>query len=181
MSEVWAERFPDLFRPRHESYANAHLEFRLGEPRDEQVTRLHVVAVDPHGLVVVCRSVEEWRFLPGGRREEGESLCEVAARELLEEAGCTVLGELGEVFAHQRVESHNPEPHRPYFPHPNSVWAYAVAAVEVSGRPTNPTDGESVVEVRRLPVADAAAWLRVHDAEHADVVLLADAMGLLRG
>jgi hypothetical protein len=29
-------------------------------------------------------------------------------------------------------------------------------------------------------VAQAATWLRVHDEEHADVVLLAEAMGLLR-
>ena len=179
MGEDWAARFPELFRPRFEEYASADLEFCLGEPPDEQVTRLHVVAVNPHGLVVVCRSVEEWRFLPGGRRKPGENLAEVCRRELREEAGCTVLGEPGLVFCYQRATSLNPEPHHPHFAHPVSVWAYAVVQVEVTGPPTNPTDGETVVEVRRLPVADAAAWLRVHDAEHADVVLLADAMGLL--
>jgi 8-oxo-dGTP diphosphatase len=175
----WVARFPVLFRPWFETYANADLEFRLGAPPDEQVARLHVVALDPDGLVVVCRSVEEWRFLPGGRREPGETVAEPARRELREEAGCSLLGEPGPVFAHQRATSRNPAPHQPHFTHPGSAWAYAVAHVELTGPPTNPVDGESVVEVRRLAVAEAAAWLRVHDEEHADVVLLADAMGLL--
>jgi 8-oxo-dGTP diphosphatase len=175
----WAARFPVLFRPRFEVYANADLELRLGAPQDQQVARLHVVALDPDGFVVVCRSVEEWRFLPGGRREPGETVAELARRELREEAGCALLGDPGPVFAHQRATSRNAAPHQPHFTHPVSAWAYAVAHVEPTGPPTNPVDGESVVEVRRLPVTEAADWLRVHDEEHADVVLLADAMGLL--
>jgi 8-oxo-dGTP diphosphatase len=176
----WAARFPELFRARFEGYANADLEFWLGPAPDEEVSRLHVVALDGDGLVVVCRSVEEWRFLPGGRREPGETVAATARRELREEAGCTLVGDLGPVFAHQRATSRNPVPHREHFSHPVSAWAYAVARVEVRGAPSNPEDGESVVEVRRLPVPEAAEWLRVHDEEHADVLLLADAMGLLR-
>jgi 8-oxo-dGTP diphosphatase len=176
----WASRFPDLFRSRFEEYADADLEFRLGAPPDELVTRLHLVSVDPDGLVVVCRSVEGWRFLPGGRREEDEPLHRTAGRELLEEAGCVVVGEPGAIFAYQLARSHRAGPHHAHFPHPVSAWAYAVARVEVTGPPTNPEDGEAVVEVRRLTVEEAAAWLRVHDREHADVVLLASAMGLLK-
>ena len=177
----WAARFPELFRPRFEAYANADLEFRLGAAADEETTRLHLVAVDPRGLVVVCRSVEEWRFLPGGRREPGETVTDLARRELREEAGCTMVGELGPVFAHQRATSRNAAPYRAHFSHPVSAWAYAVARVEVTGAPTNPEDGEAVVEVRRLPVPEAADWVRVHDAEHAAVLLLADALGLISG
>jgi 8-oxo-dGTP diphosphatase len=179
VQESWAERFHELFRPRFESYANADLEFRLGTPPDDEVARLHVVAVDPEGLIVVCRSVEEWRFLPGGRRELGESLAETCRRELREEAGCVVLGEPSPVFAYQQATSRNEAPHRTYFTHPVSAWGYVVARVQVTGPPTNPADGEAVVEVRRLPPEEAANWLRVHDEEHADVVLLARAMGLL--
>jgi 8-oxo-dGTP diphosphatase len=179
MPSDWAERFPDLFRPRFESYANADLDFLLGEAPDEQVARLHLVAVDHDGLVVVCRSVEGWRFLPGGRREPGETLVELTRRELREEAGCEVIGDPDPVFAYQRATSRNPEPHHPHFTHPVSAWAYAVARVRVTGPPSNPPDGEAVVEVRRLPPATGAEWLRVHDVEHADVLLLAEAMGLL--
>src|SRR5262245_34459003 len=137
---AWAARFPDLFCPRYEAYANADLELRLGEPPDEQVARLHVVGVDPDGHVVVCRSVEGWRFLPGGRREPGESLAEVCRRELREEAGCRVRGEPGRVFVYHRATSRNSEPHQAHFTHPVSAWAYAVARVEVTGPPTNPAE-----------------------------------------
>jgi 8-oxo-dGTP diphosphatase len=177
----WATRFPALFAPRHEAYANADLEFRVDAPPDEDVVRLHLVALDPDRLVVVCRSVEGWRFLPGGRREQGESLTETAGRELREEAGGELVGGLGRIFAHQRATSHNLEPHLAHFPHPVSAWAYAVAHVELTGPPTVPEDGERVVEVLRLPPGEAAAWLAEWDeVEHADVVRLADAMGLLR-
>ena len=54
-----------------------------------------------------------------------------------------------------------------------------MASVEVVGEPLNPPDGESVVEVLALPPADASVWLREHDAEHADVVVLASQRGLL--
>ncbi|HEY2879394.1 NUDIX hydrolase [Nocardioides sp.] len=181
MGEDWAARFPELFRPRFEEYANADLELCLGEPDDEQVTRLHAVPVDPEGRVVVCRSIEEWRFLPGGRREPGETLAELCRRELREEAGCTVLGDPGPVFVYQHATSRNAAPYRAHFSHPVSAWAYVVARVEVTDPPTNPPDGESVVEVCALPAPEAAAWVRVHDREHADVILLAEAMGLLRG
>ena len=176
---AWAERFPGLWGLDFQSYANADLAFRLGPPDDDLVTRLHVVAQVADGRVVVCRSDQGWRFLPGGRREVGESMARLAARELREEAGCALLGGI-EVFAHQEVRSRNPEPHHPHFPHPRSVWAFGTAAVEVTGPPTNPPDGEPVVEVLTLPVDEAAAWLRVHEDEPADVLLLAQALGLLR-
>ncbi len=176
----WAARFPRLWGLDFQPYANADLTFRLGAPEDALVTRLHLVAQVADGRVVVCRSDQEWRFLPGGRREAGESLTALAARELAEEAGCALVGGI-EVFAHQEVRSRNPDPHHPHFPHPGSAWAFATARVEVTGPATNPPDGEVVVEVLTLPVAEAADWLRVHESEPADVLLLAEALGLLRG
>ena len=65
MQDPWAARFPELFRPRFETYAGADLAFRVGAPLDELVARIHVIALDEQGHVAVCRSVEGWRFLPG--------------------------------------------------------------------------------------------------------------------
>jgi ADP-ribose pyrophosphatase YjhB (NUDIX family) len=70
-------------------------------PPEHLVSRLHLVAVTNESQVVVCRSVQGWRFLPGGTREPGESLHELARRELQEEAGANLLGDLIHFSAHQ--------------------------------------------------------------------------------
>jgi hypothetical protein len=93
-------------------YANADLTFRLGAPDDDLVTRLHLMAQVPDGRFVVWRS-----DLPGGRREEDESLTDTSARELRKEGGCALVGEVA-VSALQEGRSRNPEPHHPHFPHP---------------------------------------------------------------
>ncbi len=160
------------------AYANVDLAFTVVPPEVDDVSRAHVVAVTSDGEVVVCRSVEEWRFLPGGTREPDEPVRELIARELGEEAGCALRGE--PVFLGRYVAtSRDPAPYRSHLPHPVASWAYYVAPVEHVGEPLNPPDGESVVEVLALAPDEAVAWLRVHDAVHADVVVLAVESGLL--
>lgn len=79
---AWAERFPRLFAPNHVAY----VEFTTSSSETDDVNRLHLVAVTAEALVVVCRSAQGWRFLPGGTREPGESVHALAERELLAEA-----------------------------------------------------------------------------------------------
>ena len=160
------------------AYANVDLAFTLDPPEVDDVSRAHVVAVTPAGDVVVCRSVEEWRFLPGGTREPGESVRDLVARELSEEAGCALTGEPRFLGRHVAT-SRSPAPYRPHLPHPVASWAYFTVPAEVAGEPLNPPDGESVVEVLTLAPEAAAKWLREHDPIHADVVLLAVESGLL--
>ena len=160
------------------AYANVDLAFTVDPPEVDDISRAHVVAVTADGDVVVCRSVEGWRFLPGGTREPGESVRDLIGRELREEAGCASSGE--PVFLGRYVAtSRNPAPYRPHLPHPVASWAFYVSPVERVGEPLNPPDGETVVEVLALPPDDAAAWLGEHDSVHADVVLLAVERGLL--
>lgn len=175
---VWAVRFPDLFAPSHVDYANARVSFTTQPAETDDLNRLHLVAVTENRDIVVCLSAEGWRFLPGGTREPGESPEQLAARELREEAGCVLL-EAPRPFARHVAVTANTEPFRPHLSHPGSSWGYAVAHVAIAEAPTNPDDGEHVVEVLTLSPSEAADYLREHDATHADVVLLADAMGLL--
>ena len=170
--------FPSLVGESYVDYAAARIRYVHDIAKHELVTRLHLVALTDDGEVVVCRSVQGWRFLPGGTRERDETLVDLARRELLEEAGATLQGDLLHFSAHE-VDSERAAPYRPYFPHPRSYWAYAVARVEITGPPLNPPDGEEVVEVLTLSAAEAAAYLRVDDPIHADVVLHARALGLL--
>jgi 8-oxo-dGTP diphosphatase len=176
--EVWAARFPALFATARVGYANARVSFTTVPAESDDLNRLHLVAVTEVGHVVVCRSAQGWRFLPGGTREPGESPLELARRELREEAGGVLVTE-PKLFARQVATTINPQPFRPHLAHPVSSWGYAVTRVEVTSVPSNPPGGEHVVEVLALPADEAAAYLRLHDDTHADVVLLAQAMGLI--
>ena len=177
----WPSRFPRLFEETYVDYADARIAYSSGVAPDDLVARLHVIAVTEQTEVVVCRSVEGWRFLPGGTREPGESLHDLARRELLEEAGAVLLGRLLHFSAH-RADSGRDHPYRPHLPHPRAYWAYAVGQVRIANPPINPPDGEAVVEVLTLPPQQAARYLdEGEDPIHADVLRHADALGLLRG
>jgi 8-oxo-dGTP diphosphatase len=171
--------FPELFRDGYVDYADCRIRYTTEDVPEELVSRIHLVAVTAEEKIVVCRSEQEWRFLPGGTREPGESLYELACRELMEEAGAGLEGALRYFSAHV-ADSNRVRPHRPHFPHPRAYWAYAVADVRVVGVPTNPADGETVVEVLTLPADEAAEYLEAHDPIHADVLRHAAAMGLVR-
>lgn len=176
--DFWAGQFPDLFRKEYVAYADARVRYTTEPLVEGLVARLHLVALTPSGEVLVCRSVDEHRFLPGGTREPGETLWELARRELLEEAGAELLGEV-RCFAAHVADSGRDRPFRSHLPHPRSLWAYAVVDVRLVGGPTNPADGETVVEVLALPPEQAAVRLEEHDPIQAGIVRHARAMGLL--
>jgi len=173
---AWRER---LFRDAYLEYAQSHIRYTTEAAPDELVSRLHLVAVTHEGDVVVCRSREGWRFLPGGTREPGESLHALASRELMEEAGAVLKGEPRHFSAHV-ADSDRALPYRPHLPHPRTYWVYAIADVEIVRAPTNPAGDEMVVEVLTLPPHEAAAYLQEDDPLHADVLRHAEALNLVR-
>ena len=174
----WRARFPDLFRDAYVEYADCRVRYTMEPVPEDHVSRVHLVAVTADGRVVVCRSEQGGRFLPGGTREPGESLSDLARRELMEEAGAVLLSE-PRYFAAHIADSNRQKAYRPHLPHPRAYWAWGVAAVEVVGPPTDPPHGEPVAEVLTLPPVDAADYLDVHDRVHADVLRHAVAMGLV--
>lgn len=165
-------------RPAYVAYAGCDIQYHRAPPPPDLVSRLHLVARTDEGLVVVCRSVEGWRFLPGGTREPDEPVPHLAARELTEEAGAELRSEIRLFGAHEAI-SRLAAPYRPHLPHPRAYWAYAVAQVELTGPPTNPDDGEQVVAVTPLSPPEAVTELAKHDALHADVLAEAIDRGLV--
>jgi 8-oxo-dGTP diphosphatase len=178
MADQSAVGSPDLFRESYVDYADCRIRYTTEAAPDDLVARLHLVAVTAAGNVVVCRSEQGWRFLPGGTREPGESLHDLARRELMEEAGAVLDGE-PRYFAAHVADSNRAKPFRPHLPHPRTYWAYATAQVRLVCEPSNPEDGETVVEVMTLRPAAAADYLKDHDHVHADVLRHSMALGLL--
>jgi 8-oxo-dGTP diphosphatase len=176
--DPWSVRLPRLFRESYVDYADALIRYTTDPVPDHLVSRLHLVATTAEGHVVVCRSEEGGRFLPGGTREPAESLEDLAGRELAEEAGSVLEGPLRPFAAHEAT-SRRDRPFRPHLPHPRAYWSYATARVRVVGAPTNPDDGEKVVEVLALPPDEAVHWIAVHDPIHADVLRHALGQGLI--
>jgi 8-oxo-dGTP diphosphatase len=173
----WHVRFPDLFRESYVDYADCRVRYTTEPVPKDLVSRLHLVAVTAEGKVVVCRSEQGGRFLPGGTREPDESLPDLAGRELMEEAGAVLDGEL-RYFAAHVADSRQDKPYRPHLPHPRAYWAYASAHVRIVCEPTNPEYGETVVEVLTLPPTAAAQYIAEHDPIHADVLRHAMALGV---
>lgn len=171
----WIERFPELFAPGHWAWGELDVEFTLERPPEHLVSNVHLIA-RCGGRVVVCANDLGWRFLPGGTREPDESVRATAARELREEAGASLQGDLTWIGAY-RARHRRPQPYRPHLPHPIGYWLYATADVWVDGSPTNPVDGEQVTEVRLLPPVEAADYLAQFDSTSAELVRLAHAMG----
>jgi len=125
-------------------------------------------------------TVEDWRTLPGGSREQGETLDETVARELMEEAGCALTGPVNWFASFTVTNPTDSEPWRSWHPFPGSAWLVGVAPVQVVGPPGNPADGERVVDVQTLSITDAIGYLsRFDSGGHAQLVALARDLGLL--
>lgn len=177
--QTWPERFPELFAPDHWAWGELDVRFSTEEPADELISNVHVIGRSDGGIVV-CSNDLGWRFLPGGTREPHETIEQLIHRELLEEAGARLTGPLTWLGAH-RAEHRRPEPYRPHLPHPISYWAIVVADVVVDQEPTNPVDGEQVVEVLVLPPDQAIDYLeaKADGGAMGSQVRLAQAMGLV--
>ncbi|MCY0943361.1 NUDIX domain-containing protein [Streptomyces antarcticus] len=135
----------------------AIVRFTDQRPPDELVQSVRAIPLAGHG-VVVCRLADGTAFLPGGTREEGESVDECMSRELVEEAGFLMKGRPHWFAAHSGVSYHR-VPYRPHAPFPLKAWLWGAVEGELAGPPTNPAGAEQVTSVSVLRPQDAVALL----------------------
>ncbi|WP_170854049.1 NUDIX hydrolase [Microlunatus flavus] len=178
---AWSVRYPELFRARPHSWGGVVREstvrLTLTLPSDDLVVNARLIAVDD-GAVVVCTTAEGWRTLPGGSRERGEPIDATAARELMEEAGCVVVGPVRWFAGH--VVTTQTRPWKEWHPFPVSAWLVGVVPVRRACPPTNPPDGETVVDVRLLEPDEAITYLSGFDnGGQAALLALAVDLGLV--
>ncbi|RAJ40499.1 8-oxo-dGTP diphosphatase [Kitasatospora sp. SolWspMP-SS2h] len=155
-----AARYPALHAPQRWEWGGIDAQFSTDLPPDELITNIHLVGF-AEGRVVLCRDVRGHWFLPGGTREAAESVESCLERELREEAGARLLGPPTWIGHHLAVTD-SPAPYRPWQPHPVKAWLWGWADVLVDSAPTNPDDGEQVVEVRPVTPDEALRLLGDH-------------------
>jgi 8-oxo-dGTP diphosphatase len=166
-----ATRYPGLFAPQRWEWAGIDAKFSTALPSANLVTNVHVVGF-VGDRIVVCRDARGFWFLPGGTREPAESVERCADRELQEEAGARLAGPMQWLGAHHCVSDH-PSPYRSHQPHPEKAWLWTTAEVVLCSQPTNPADGEQVLEVRAVEVAEAKRLLTTDAGWYPELVALA--------
>lgn len=176
-----ASTYPDLFQPHLHSWAGVKrdytLQLTLDLPDEDLVVNVRLIAVED-GRVVVCETIEGWRTLPGGSREQGEPIEQTASRELLEEAGYALTGPVTWIASF--TVTSNTTPWRDWHPFPVSAWLVGTADARKIGTPTNPPDGETVVDVVALEPGDAIDYLSGFDnGGQAQLVAMARDLGLI--
>lgn len=150
-----AQTYPHLFRENRWPWGPVRLRFeaRDNPPDDRLIANVNIVPYTAIGWVVLQFASGEWE-IPGGTRERGETWFETAQRELWEEAGCRM--QAPQIIGFWHCHSQAPEPYQPHLPFPDYFRLVLLAAVERLGNPTNPPDGEQVVQVVELPLEQAA-------------------------
>ncbi|WP_167475725.1 NUDIX hydrolase [Nocardia arthritidis] len=167
----YAERYPLLHRPTHWVWGNLDVQFSTDPPPDELVTNVHAVCFTG-AEVVLCRDDRDRWLLPGGTREQHESIEDCLARELLEEAGARPTGPPTWLGAHYATAK-DPVPYRDWHPHPNKAWLWVAVDVALTATPTNPPDAEQIVEVRAFPLDAALRFARTDGDYLPELVALA--------
>ncbi|WP_067685995.1 NUDIX hydrolase [Nocardia jejuensis] len=158
-----AARYPVLFAPARWEWGGLDVQFSTELPPDELITNIHVIAFTGD-RIVLCRDDRGFWIVPGGTREQSESVHDCIVRELAEEAGARLSGPLHHFGAHLGTSDH-PAPYRPWQPHPRKAWLWSTADVELTGPPTNPDDAEQILEVRAFE-AEEAIRLSATDGPH---------------
>lgn len=151
---------PRLFQPEHWQWAQVNVRYWRNVPDDRYIQSVHVVCLDDDrpGCVVIGREADGPYFVPGGTREINESVTECANRELSEEVGVSLQGEIIWFGAHVG-RGYKATPYRPHLPHPQKAWLWGIAKVRITSAPTNPTGAEVVTDVRSVSVLDAKRLL----------------------
>ncbi len=131
--------------------------FTLGTTLPPLETIAKVTVVPFFGEKIIIARMENGKAeIPGGTIEKDEPIHIAADRELMEEAGARLTGDL-HIYGHFHCRTSAAEPYRPHMPHPAYTRIIAWAEAEIVGPPTMPPDGEIITAVETLSIADTIA------------------------
>jgi 8-oxo-dGTP diphosphatase len=147
--------FPHLFKEQVWSWGPVKTIFEPGEPPVELVSNINIAPFDQKGWLIIRQQIG-WGTV-GGTLEPGETYMDTLTRELLEEAGCELIS--FEILGALRMEFLTEQPYRSHLPFPLSYRLVGVGEVRRITTPTNPADGEEILEVGAFGLEEACRRL----------------------
>ena len=149
--------FPNLFGSTSWGTVTCTFECLNQIPPLDRISNVNLVPFKGDRWLILRLQTGEWE-VPGGTLEPGESYSDAISRELMEEAGARL--KTFEPFGAWHCFSTAPKPYRPHLPHPEFYRLVGYGAVEITGNPENPEDGEQVASVDLVPIEEAVQRFR---------------------
>ena len=177
---ITTEDYPYLAQVRTGEKQRWQFELRTAPPPANLISNVYSVSfIGAQCLLIrmLHRQREVWD-ITGGTLEPGETYLDAIRRELMEEAGAQLL--TFEPFGAWHCWSSVPAPYRPHLPHPESYRVVGYGEVALVGSPTNPPDGEQVIEVACVSVEEAVRRLRTSWPDLPELAELYRLAGTLR-
>ena len=174
--DEYSSRYPALFSDMFWDWGPITAQFRMTTelPPADSLIKVRVVPFVGYQVVTFKMADGNWDH-PGGTLEPGETYMDALARESMKEAGALITN--FSAFGILECYSHNSQPYRPHYPHPNFTHLIGFGDAEIVSNPTPAAEGdyEIVNEVDIVDLGEAVSRLRARsDGEwQAEMYLLA--------
>lgn len=149
------QQYPNLFNEQVWPWGPVKTIFEQSIPSVELVSNINIVPFAATGWLIVRQEIG-WGIV-GGTLAPEEHYLTTLKRELLEEAGCALLN--FKLFGALRMAFLTERPYRPHLPFPISYRLLGVGQVQQITAPSNPEDGEHILEVGTFSLQEACQKL----------------------
>jgi 8-oxo-dGTP diphosphatase len=161
--------YPSFLEPLLQEWGT--VSFERDMPADSLIGNVSMVPFVGDRCVLI--DSKEWGWmLPGGTLEPDETWRQALERELLEEAGARIVS--CEHLLSVRTAATHDNPYRPHLPFPVYYRVIFHGEVKLVAEPSNPPDGEEVIEVRLTDAQEARELMTLNqDPWYIDLIDLA--------
>ena len=170
-------QYPYLFSEQIWPWGPVKTIFEPTIPPAALVSNINIVPYDQTGWLII-RQEMGWGIV-GGTMEPNEHYLTTLKRELREEAGCTLIN--FKLFGALRMEFLTERPYRQQLPFPISYRLLGVGEVKQVTTPSNPANGEHILEIATYTLDEACKKLAARPDDGpllADIYRYAAAIGL---